>query len=502
MRATPSREDFIAHRGPETHAVLSVELLVDRETPTTIFQKLAASDPDAFLLESVEGGELLGRYSFVGLGGGARVTFHGGEMVVEHEGETRRQPAPDPLAALRAVLAERRVATRADLPRFQGGAVGYLGFDCVRAFERVPLPGGPGAGWPEASLLVCDRLAAYDHLKRRLVLLIHAPLGGDRASAYDRATGWLDAAVARLGEQAPPEPPWPAEAPPPLPELIEALGVRSHRERSEMEQAIERAKEAIVAGEVFQVVVSMPMSVEASIDPFSLYRALRAVNPSPYMFLLRQGSRAVVGASPEVLVRVEGESLLVRPIAGTRPRGRSDAEDAALMRELIADEKELAEHWMLLDLGRNDLGRVAAPGSVRVERPLHIEKYSHVMHLVSDVRARLAPGKDAFDALRASFPAGTVSGAPKVRALELLASLEHERRGVYAGAVGYFDFQGNLDTCIALRTMQVDQELGLVRLQAGAGIVYDSIPSREVDECWNKARAALSALWLAGRRPR
>lgn len=501
MRVEPSLSDFLSHRGDETHAVMSVELLLDSETPTTLYRKLTGGEPGTFLLESVEGGELVGRYSILGLGSDLTVTLEGGELIERDAGGERRRQVSDPLGALRAILAERRLLSRPGLPRFLGGLVGYLGFDLVRYLERVPLAPGPGPGWPEAQLVRCDRLAVVDHLKRRLWLLAQIPLGGDRAAAHEAGRLWLAGALGRLGGALPAEGPWPVEPLPPLGALVDELGARAHRERGEMEQAIGRAREAIEAGEIFQVVVSLPITVEGACDPLLLYRSLRALNPSPYMFLLRFEGRAVVGASPEVLVRVEGDRLLARPIAGTRPRGATEEEDERLEKELLADEKELAEHRMLLDLGRNDLGRVAALGSVQVERPLHVERYSHVMHLVSDVRARLGAGRDALDALRASFPAGTVSGAPKVRAIELLATLEHERRGPYAGAVGYIDQQGNLDSCIAIRTMLVDEgEGGRVRLQAGAGVVHDSVPSREVDECWNKARAGLGALWLARRR--
>jgi anthranilate synthase component 1 len=502
VRIEPSLDEVLAHRGDESHAVLRLELLVDSETPVTLYRKLAAGRPGTFLLESVEGGERVGRYSFLGLGSDMTWVFDDGRATLRSDEGTEVRDEPDPFGALRG-LARRALLVPPGAPRFVGGLVGYLGFDLVRYLERVPLPPGPGPGWPEAHLLRCDRLAVLDHPKRRLALLIHIPLGGDRAEAYARGVRWIEAQVACLGQSLPEEPPWPTEPLPPLGALVEGLGARPHRERAELESAIARAQESIAAGEIFQVVVSQPISVPGAVDPVLLYRALRALNPSPYMFLLRFEGRAVVGASPEVLVRAEGDDLLVRPIAGTRPRGATPAEDEALERELLADEKELAEHRMLLDLGRNDLGRVARLGSVRVERPLHVERYAHVMHLVSDVEARLAPGKDAVDALVASFPAGTVSGAPKVRALELLASLEPERRGPYAGAVGYLDFQGNLDTCITIRTLLVNEgEAPSVRLQAGAGVVHDSVPSREVDECWNKARSGLGALWLARRRGR
>lgn len=498
MEIVPSLDEVLAHSGPETHVALSVTLLADTHTPISVFQALAAGKPHAFLLESVVGGEVMGRYSFIGADVRARIELSDGiaSITRQRDGarEVEERPFSDPLDVVKAELTPFRPWSPVPLPRFVGGAVGYLGFDCVRYFAPgVPLAEGPGLGAPEAVLLLADAVAAYDHAHRRLVLIVHAPLTGDRALAYAAAVERLHAMVGRLSTRGRPEAPW--TLPTALPPVADALPLRPNRTREDMEDAVRRAKAAIAAGEVLQVVPSQRISVPVDVEPLTLYRALRAVDPSPYMFLLRLGELSLVGASPEVLVRLEGNELLVRPIAGTRRRGQDDAADAALAADLLADEKELAEHRMLLELGCQDLERVAAPGTVRVEDREHIERYAHVMHIVSDVHATLRPDLDATDVLRACFPAGTVSGAPKVRACELIAELEPDRRGPYAGAVGYFGFDGSLDTCIAIRTLVVDGQG--VHVQAGAGVVHDSIPANEHDECRNKAMSALSALRLA-----
>ncbi len=500
MNVTPSRDRVLAHQGPEKFVALSVALLADTETPISAFRRLAAGRRDSFLLESVEGGELMGRYSFLGCGVRERFSFRDGVGTVATGGTETSFALTDPLDVIKKRLAGWTVWSPGNLPRFHGGAVGYLGFDCVRYFENVPLPKGDGVDVPEGVLLYTDELAIYDHLRHQLVLVVHAPLGGNRAYEYERGVERLAAMVGRLATTSlPPEAPWDMG-------VVEAAATDegpvavSNRTQEDMEAAVRRAQEAIVDGEVFQVVASQRFTVEAEVDPLTLYRALRALNPSPYMFFFDFGDFAVVGASPEVLVRLEDGELLLRPIAGTRPRGATQAEDLAYEEDLLQDEKELAEHRMLVDLGRNDLGRVASIGSVKVENPLHIERYSHVMHIVSDARATLAEGRDAFDVFRACFPAGTVSGAPKVRACELLAELEPDRRGLYAGAVGYFDVSGNMDTCIAIRTLVVERDK--VHIQAGAGIVYDSVPVNEHEECRNKARAGLRAIQLAAARRR
>jgi anthranilate synthase component I len=477
LRITPDLAQVVAYRGDATHMAVSTELWVDTETPISLYEKLAAEEPLSFLLESAEGGETFGRYSFIGFAPSAVIRLEG---------------SVDPLAELERSIASRKVVTDPRLPRFSGGLVGWLGYDAVRHFERVPVPGGDARAKEDGCFVLAERLVIVDHLKHRVILVDHVPLDGDRADAFDRARARFEDVIARMER-------------PKTTTLLRAgieAGPPAERgtERAAYVAAVERAKEAIRAGEIFQVVLSQRFTIPGSVSAFAVYRALRALNPSPYMFYLAFDDRAIVGASPEVLVRVEDGEILLRPIAGTRKRGHTRDEDAALEQELRADEKELAEHRMLLDLGRNDVGRVAAIGTVSVERPLHVERYSHVMHLVSDVRAKLAPKKTAFDVLRATFPAGTVSGAPKIRAMELIATLEHTPRQLYSGTVCYFDFSGNMDACIAIRSCIVEKDRAYT--QAGAGIVFDSVPEKEDEECWSKAQATLQAIQLAkGRAP-
>jgi anthranilate synthase component I len=495
----PTLNAVLAHDGPETHMAVCVELCADTETPIVLFRQLAGERPNAFLLESAAGDEVMGRYSFFGYDIETTVVARHQRVMVQRGGTETELETSDPLTAVREMMEAYRVVSLPDAPRFQGGVVGYLGFDCVTTMERVPLPAKPGTDVPEAMVFLVTELCVYDHLTHRLMLITHIPLAGDRAAAYEQARRRSQANVARLSMGGHVRETLRLhDAPPTLAEAIGELDVHCSRERPEMETAIAVARDAIAQGEVFQIVISQRVSALCDLPPFEVYRALRDVSPAPYMFFLRFADFTVLGASPEMLVRLDRDDLLLCPIAGTRPRGQSPAADAALEQELLADEKELAEHQMLVDLGRNDLGRVAETGSVRVERATRVVRYSHVMHIVSDVRARLAAGRDAYDVLRACFPAGTVSGAPKVRACELIAQLEPDRRGVYAGAVGYIDFQGNLDTCIAIRTLVMKD--GRAYLQTGAGIVYDSVPANEVDECWNKARAGLVALAVAQRR--
>lgn len=504
LSAKPSLQELLAYRGPAKVAAVAVELLADGDTPLTLLRKLGGDRPGAFLLESIEGGEQLARYSFVGVDVARSLRMADQQATWAGPEGMRSEFCNDPLAALQGWLAERPAWTRSDLPSLQGGAVGYLAFDAVAAFEpKVTLPPlRPGdaevpatPAVPLAQWLLADEVCIFDHCRQRVALVVQCPLDGDRNTAYEKAIHRLQQRYEQLQRPLPAEAPWLVEAPEP-----EALPVRANRSRADLMAAVEQAQRAIADGEVFQVVVSRRLTAEVEVPPLDLYRALRAVSPSPYMFFLRFAEFSVVGASPEVLVRSEDRQLLVRPIAGTRPRGATPEQDEALARDLLADQKELAEHRMLVDLGRNDVGQVAAPGSVRVEHLEHIEKFSHVQHLVTDVRGQLRDGATAFDALRAAFPAGTVSGAPKVRACQLLAELEPDRRGLYAGAVGYFDHHGNMDTCIAIRTLLV--EPGRVHLQTGAGVVRDSVAALEADECDNKARAGLAALSLALKRQR
>ncbi len=496
MNVRPSLDEILAYDGPATHAAVSVQLLADAETPVSVYAKLTAGARDAVLLESVEGGERMARYSFIVRGDHGRLSVRDGLLMSADASGVTESPVTDPLVPLEAALTDRAVWSPVPLPRFHGGAVGYLGFDCIRYFEDVPLAEEDALGLPEAVFVFAREVYIYDHVTRRLSLVIQAPLHGDRAAHHAAAVGRLTTAVDALAEPAPQLRPLPAGA-----ELGALPNFVSNRSQQQMEAAVSQAREAIAAGEVFQVVLSQRFTVHDQVDPLTLYRALRALNPSPYMFLFQLRDFALVGASPEVLVRVEDDDIFLRPIAGTRRRGHDAAEDLALEEDLLADEKELAEHRMLVDLGRNDVGRVAEIGTVRLDDPLHIERYAHVMHIVSDVHGRLAPGKSSFDVLRACFPAGTVSGAPKVRACELIAQLEPDRRGVYAGAVGYFGDNGNMDLCIAIRSLVAQRDR--VSTQAGAGIVWDSDPTKEHEECLHKARSGLRAIGLAqawGRR--
>ena len=485
----PPLESFLAYQGESTHVALSAEILVDRETPISLYQKLNQDRSESFLLESVEGGETLGRYSFIGTRAVASLAFSNGKGKVLRKNEkVENFENLDPLALVEKMLASYRVLPQEGLPRFQGGAVGYLGFDCVRYFEKVPLPEKMGLDIPEALFLLVDELVIFDHLKHKVILVVHLPLEGNREENYRQG----QERIAELFEKI--DAPLSRESLFSPFETVSLPSFRANLEKEVFEKAVLEAKEAIAEGEVFQVVLSQRFTIEEEVDSFELYRTLRALNPSPYLFYLRFDGWAVVGASPEVLVRLEGEEILLRPIAGTRPRGGDRLEDEKNELELLADEKELAEHRMLLDLGRNDVGRMASIATVQVEKPLHIERYSHVMHLVSDVRGKIKPEKNSFDLLRACFPAGTVSGAPKIRAMELIGKLEPDRRALYAGAVGYFDFTGNMDTCIAIRTMVVFPKE--VHLQVGAGIVFDSDPSKEYQECLNKAKGGLAALGM------
>ena len=488
----PTLDEVLAYRGDAGFAVLQASMHADVDTPITAFAKLAEGEQTAFLLESAESGGRFGRWSFMGAQVRERLELRDGVARSFIGDSVEEQPFADPLDPIAARLAAWKPWQSADLPPFSGGAVGYVGFDCIRYFEPVPLPEGAGLGLPEAALLFCDEVHAFDHLRHRIVSMVHVPLHGDRAASWALGRQRLARAQALLrGPSTLRRSPWPeVTAGPDLSALT-----RINRDPENMRAAVRQAKSAIGAGEVFQVVASQRLTADVSVDPLVLYRALRALNPSPYMFLLRLPAFSVVGASPEVLVRCVAGQLLVRPIAGTRRRGKDEAEDIALEEELKADAKEVAEHRMLLDLGRNDVGRVAQVGTVQVRDPMHIERYSHVMHMVSDVHGQLAEGHDMFDALRACFPAGTVSGAPKVRACELLAELEPDRRGPYAGAIGYFGASGDMDTAIAIRTLVVEPDA--VHVQAGAGIVWDSEPEKERVECLHKAQAPLAAVRLA-----
>jgi anthranilate synthase component 1 len=454
------------------------EVAADLETPVSAYLKVARGD-HSFLLESVEGGERLGRYSFIGTEPYRVLSSPAGS-------------ADDPLLEIERELARFDVVAVPDLPRFHGGAVGYLAYEAARHFERLPSPESDPQELPEAVFMFTDTLLVFDHVQHKIKVVSHARLDGDVDAAYRQATRRIDELVERLRQ------PLAGQATGLADDTRDVcLDVSSNVSRERFLKSVDRARQYIIAGDVIQAVISQRLSVPTVAPPFDVYRALRAINPSPYMYYLRIGDAHVVGASPEMLVRVEDGTVATHPIAGTRPRGRDAAEDAALEAELRSDEKERAEHTMLLDLGRNDIGRVACPGSVEVGQCMDVERYSHVMHLVSHVSGRLRDGLTCFDALRACFPAGTVSGAPKIRAMEIIAELEPDKRGPYAGAVGYFGFRGNLDTAITIRTIVMKQ--GMAYVQAGGGIVYDSVPEREYEESVNKARALLRAIEQAER---
>jgi anthranilate synthase component I len=487
-RHVPDFDAFCALAAEGNLVPVYREILADLETPVSAFLKIDRGG-DAFLLESVEGGEKWARYSFLGSSPQRVLSYEDGVLKDGPPGGpfvTRR--TDDPLGAVREVLSRYEPVPVRGLPRFSGGFVGYLSYDIVRSFEALPQQTRDDLRHPDFYLMLADTLVVFDNVAMSMKVVAHAPVGDgiDLRETYDAACARIDELVDRLHRPAQLPPSTAVESPP---------VIRSNFEPNAYEAIVERAKEYIRAGDIIQVVLAQRFECALRADPINIYRCLRTCNPSPYMFFLRVGPRTVIGASPEVMVRLEGRELTVRPIAGTRPRGTDERGDQELERELCADPKEIAEHIMLVDLGRNDVGRVSRIGTVEVTQRLVVERYSHVMHLVSNVRGELADGLDCFDAFRATFPAGTLSGAPKIRAMQIIEELEPVRRGVYGGAIGYFDFSGNMDTAIAIRTMVIDGPT--VYAQAGAGIVADSDPEREHAECVNKARALFQAVKLA-----
>lgn len=493
----PSREAFCAYAESATLIPVYREIIADVDTPVSALVKLGES-PYRYLLESVEGGDRLGRYSFVGNTAKLVVSSRGRQVTIGRPAAPgsatyhyERRETANPLEFLRSLMRAYRPAPVPGLPRFYGGAVGYLSYDMVRFIERLPDANPDELDLPEAYFIVSDTVLIFDNAQRTLKIVANAHVeeGEDPSLAYDRAVAAIDEVLFALRSR-------PGAAPlDGVEREAELPAFTSNFDRDSFERAVERCLEYIRAGDVFQVVLSQRFRTPFSGDPFNLYRVLRTVNPSPYMFFLHFGELALVGSSPEVMVRCEDGIAQLRPIAGTRRRGRTAEEDRALEKELLEDAKERAEHVMLVDLGRNDLGRVCEYGSVRVDELMTIERYSHVMHIVSNITGKLAPGKDPFDLLRATFPAGTVSGAPKIRAMEIIDELEPSRRGPYAGVIGYFGFSGNMDSCITIRTVIVKQNVAYV--QAGAGIVADSSPAREYEETLNKARGMLKAIAMA-----
>jgi len=508
--AQPSRKEFLDLARTHTLVPVCRTLMADLETPVSAFLRAAWTERECFLLESVEGGEQVGRYTFIGLTPFKRIVARGRQIAIT-EGSKTMTIEGDIFAVLHDALGGHKPARLPGLPPFTAGAVGYFAYDAVRQIERLPAVAKDELGVPDAIMLFFDEVLAFDHVRKEIMLVVTADVSkGAAAAAYDRSLKRLDRLEKRLAQ--------------PLPNLNREklrpslkLKVKHRTAKKDFLAAVERTKEYIRAGDAFQVVVSQRLDVEPGVDTFQVYRALRTVNPSPYMFFLRfapEGpldgtaiSRAkhsskkskgsenpleLAGSSPELLVRVHEGKVEYRPIAGSRPRGATEAKDDALAAEMLHDEKERAEHVMLVDLGRNDVGRVSRFGSVKVDKLMFVERYSHIMHIVSSIEGKLRPDLTAVDALRACFPAGTLSGAPKVRAMEIIEELEPARRGTYGGAVLYADFSGNLDSCIAIRSMLSVGGKGSV--QAGAGIVADSVPELEHQESLNKAQAVLRAI--------
>ena len=468
------------------------EILADFETPVSAFAKIDHG-PTAYLFESVEGGENWARYSFLGSGSPLVIKGEADQYEVARGRRVSREPAgADPLDRIKALMAEYTPVTVPGLPRFVGGAVGYLSYDVVRSFEDIGRRRKDTLGLPDFAFLLTETLLIFDRLSQtiKVVANAHVPARDEKAlrGAYRDAGGRIERMIARLRRPGRrPRQPRRRTTPTFLPNMS----------RADFEKMVMQTKDYIRAGDIVQGVLSQRWDARIHASPFEIYRALRVINPSPYMYYLRVAGVELVGSSPETLVRCEDGRVFVRPIAGTRRRGATEEQDRLLERELLADEKERAEHVMLVDLGRNDVGRIARTGSVRVDSQMRVERYSHVMHLVSDVVGDLDPRLSAYDVMKACFPAGTVSGAPKIRAMQIIEELEPSRRGPYAGAVGYFSFSGNMDTCINIRTIVIRGKKAYI--QAGAGIVADSEPSREYDETCNKARAMMAAVEMAER---
>ncbi|MFH1068298.1 MAG: anthranilate synthase component I [Candidatus Glassbacteria bacterium] len=487
----PTEKEFIARAAPGRIVSVATELYTDTETPISVFKKLCEPSEYAFLLESVEMEEKIGRYSFLGPSPRTIIRGRGEEVEVISAGRVSRIEG-NPVEYLKRFIGSYRSEPLPGLPRFQSGIVGYFSYDTIRYFEDIPCTKPDPLALPDCHLMVADRLIVFDHVKHTLTVIVSSFIeqGDNPAERYREACENIRWLVRRINEIVlVPQNVGPAGT-------GAALEPQSNTTREEFERMVERAKKYIHAGDIFQVVLSQRLRTELRGDPFDLYRALRRINPSPYMFYLKFGDLKVAGSSPEVLVRVENGIVTTRPLAGTRHRGGDEEEDRRLEEELLADPKERAEHVMLVDLGRNDLGRICDYGTVKVTEQMKIERYSHVMHIVSNVEGRMRGDVTALDVLGACFPAGTVSGAPKVRAMEIIDELEKEARGIYAGSVGYIDFSGNLDTCIAIRTIVIKGDTAYI--QAGAGIVADSDPGREYQETLNKAKALLKAVEQSG----
>ncbi len=467
------------------------EIMGDLETPVSAFLKISQGEKGEFLLESVEGGEILGRYSFIGFS--PRLVFRVKEGVFEieeREEKIEKGVTKEPLQVLKNILEKFPPLQINSLPRFFGGAVGYISYDSIRYWEEIPRRKEDTLNLPDMEFFITDRVIIFDHVENKIKVMADVPILKDDSyyleKAYEEAVKKIEEVIETLRK--------------PLKHPVEILKGEieepiSNFSPSSFMKAVEKCKKYIRAGDIFQVVISQRWSIPVTSPPFHIYRALRSLNPSPYMFYLNFGKFQLIGSSPEILVRKEGRKVILRPIAGTRPRGKNEREDSKLEKDLLKDPKELAEHIMLVDLGRNDLGRICDYGSVKVKELMVIERYSRVMHIVSHIEGKLRKDADQFQVLRASFPAGTVTGAPKIRAMEIIEELEPEERGPYAGAVGYFSYTGNLDSCITIRSILLKD--GKAFLQAGAGIVADSLPEREYEETENKAKALREAVRLA-----
>ncbi|PAF28827.1 anthranilate synthase component I [Paenibacillus sp. 7516] len=469
-------------------------ILADMETPIRIFRRYAENDR-AFLLESVEGGIQWARYSFIGTDPFLMISAKKGRMEVEEAGQKRELPGK-PIEELKALLRKYRSPKDDELPPFTGGAIGFFGYDLLQYYEKLPAHALDDLNMDDIRFMFCDQIIVFDHVKQQMLLVgnVHVKEGAtdeDIRKAYAVTSEKLEQAAERLQQQGPGENLNPRS----IPGDVDLGDIRSNLTKEQFIGNVEQAKEYIRAGDIFQVVLSQRFHIDTEVSPLHVYRVLRTLNPSPYMYYLKMDDEIIVGTSPEALVKVDGNRVETRPIAGTRPRGATEAEDRALAADLLQDEKERAEHLMLVDLGRNDLGRVSKFGSVKCDMFMEIERYSHVMHMVSNVTGELREDKDFFDAFLSCLPAGTVSGAPKLRAMEIIAELEKEARGAYAGAIGYLGFSGNMDACITIRTIIFKK--GKAYVQAGAGIVWDSVPESEYEETVNKAKALLKAIRTA-----
>lgn len=497
MAVVPDRQTFLEKAKQGNLVPVWKEILADQETPVTAYERVRKylrqrdNASHTYLLESVEGGENIGRYSFIGGTPRTIIRAYGRRVEISSNGNASEVIEDiDPLEALKQHMAQYSpVLDDPSLPPLVGGAVGFLGYDCVSQFEpRIPVIGTDEIGNPDMVFMVTDGLIAFDQVQHKLKIIANAHIEGDAEAAYNRALEQIDDLCAALETDIP-------RVLIDSHDTVEPLEPKSNTTKEEFLGMVEKAQEYIRSGDIIQTVLSQRFEVQNEADSLDVYRALRSVNPSPYMFCLDMGESSLVGSSPEIHVKCEDREVEVRPIAGTRPRGLTADEDVALEKDLLADPKERAEHIMLVDLGRNDIGRVCEYNSVSVPDLMVIERYSHVMHIVSDVTGKLDDEHDEYDVMRVTFPAGTVSGAPKIRAMEIIAELEKSKRGPYAGAVGYFNYNGNFDSCITIRTIILDKDKAYV--QAGAGVVADSVPINEYEETRNKARGMMTALALA-----